>query len=85
MGNITDSSSKLDYYFKSYSHFGIHEDMLKDTVRTKSYENAICRNSHLFKGKTVLDIGSGTGILSMFAVRAGAHHVYSIEMADIWV
>lgn len=84
MGQNNSSSTKLDYYFKSYSHFGIHEDMLKDTVRTKTYENAICKNSHLFKGKTVLDVGSGTGILSMFAARAGAHHVYSIEMADIW-
>jgi protein arginine N-methyltransferase 1 len=23
-----------DYYFDSYSHFGIHEEMLKDRVRT---------------------------------------------------
>lgn len=30
-----------DYYFDSYSHFGIHEEMLKDEVRTKSYMNAI--------------------------------------------
>lgn len=57
--------------------------MLKDVVRTKSYENAICKNPHLFKGKTVLDIGCGTGILSMFAARAGAKHVYGIEMAEI--
>lgn len=78
-----DGKEKLDYYFESYSHFGIHEDMLKDVVRTKSYENAICKNPHLFKGKTVLDIGCGTGILSMFAARAGAKHVYGIEMAEI--
>jgi hypothetical protein len=41
--------------------------MLKDTVRTKSYMNSIMDNPHLFKDKIVLDVGSGTGILSIFA------------------
>ena len=57
--------------------------MLKDKVRTKAYENAITQNPALFKDKIVLDIGCGTGILSMFAARAGAKHVYGIEMANI--
>jgi glucan-binding YG repeat protein len=35
------SLTSADYYFDSYSHFGIHEEMLKDEVRTKSYQNAI--------------------------------------------
>lgn len=35
------SLTSADYYFDSYSHFGIHEEMLKDEVRTKSYMNAI--------------------------------------------
>jgi predicted RNA methylase len=41
--------------------------MLKDTVRTTSYKNAIMENEGLFKNKVVLDVGSGTGILSIFA------------------
>lgn len=49
--------------------------MLKDTVRTGSYRNAILQNEHLFKDKSVLDVGCGTGILSMFAAKAGAKHV----------
>jgi 2-polyprenyl-3-methyl-5-hydroxy-6-metoxy-1,4-benzoquinol methylase len=36
------------------------------------YRNAIYHNKHLFKGKVVMDIGCGTGILSMFAAKAGA-------------
>ena len=40
---------------------GIHEEMLKDQVRTGSYRNAIVNNPHLFKGKTVLDVGCGVG------------------------
>ncbi|CAG8497758.1 7297_t:CDS:2 [Diversispora eburnea] len=69
-----------DYYFDSYAHFGIHEEMLKDEVRTLSYRNSIYQNKHLFKDKIVLDVGCGTGILSMFAAKAGAKH---IDMSNI--
>jgi protein arginine N-methyltransferase 1 len=53
--------------------------MLKDEVRTKSYRAAILQNKHLFGGKIVLDVGCGTGILSMFAAKAGAKHVYGVS------
>lgn len=72
-----------DYYFDSYAHFGIHEEMLKDTVRTLAYKNSILNNKHLFKDKVVLDVGCGTSILSMFAAKAGAKHVYGVDMSDI--
>ena len=45
--------------------------MLKDSVRTRTYMNAIMRNTFLFKGKIVLDVGCGTGILSLFAAKVG--------------
>ena len=72
-----------DYYFDSYAHFGIHEEMLKDEVRTMSYRNAILRNRHLFEDKVVLDVGCGTGILSMFAAQAGARLVIGVDMSGI--
>lgn len=74
---------KHDYYFGSYSSFHIHEEMLKDSVRTRTYQRAIMDNPGDFKDKVVLDLGAGTGILSMFAARAGAKHVYAIEFAEI--
>ncbi|KAI9771671.1 MAG: type I protein arginine N-methyltransferase Rmt1 [Geoglossum simile] len=55
----------------------------KDEVRTKSYQNAISQNRHIFKDKIVLDVGCGTAILSMFAVRAGAQHVIGVDMSTI--
>jgi len=75
--------TSADYYFDSYAHFGIHEEMLKDEVRTTSYQNAILKNPHLFRGKTVLDVGCGTGILCMFAAKAGAAKVIGIECSSI--
>lgn len=71
------------HYFNSYNHHGIHEEMLKDEVRTKSYRDAIYQNPHLFKDKVVLDVGCGTSILSMFAVKAGAKHVIGVDMSTI--
>ncbi|KAI3790100.1 hypothetical protein L2E82_02914 [Cichorium intybus] len=78
-----NSSTSADYYFDSYSHFGIHEEMLKDVVRTKTYQNVIYKNTFLFKDKIVLDVGAGTGILSLFCARAGAKHVYAVECSQI--
>lgn len=52
-----------DYYFDSYAHFGIHEEMLKDEVRTKTYSRAIMESKHVFKDKIVLDVGCGSVIL----------------------
>jgi len=72
-----------DYYFDSYAHFGIHEEMLKDEVRTVTYRNAIYHNRHLFEGKVVMDVGSGTGILSMFAAKAGAKKVFAVEFSNM--
>jgi len=57
--------------------------MLKDTVRTLSYRNAILQNPHLFKDKVVLDVGCGTGILSMFCAKAGAKLVIGVDMSNI--
>lgn len=53
--------------------------MIQDSARTEAYKNAILSNRSLFNGKTVLDVGAGTGILSVFCAQAGASKVYAVE------
>ncbi|EED19039.1 protein arginine methyltransferase RmtB [Talaromyces stipitatus ATCC 10500] len=70
-------------YFTSYSFNTIHETMLKDTVRTDAYRDFIYDNKGLFKDKVVLDVGCGTGILSMFCAKAGAKMVIAVDNSNI--
>jgi protein arginine N-methyltransferase 1 len=79
----SDDLTAADYYADSYGHHSIHEEMLKDEVRTRTYMNAILQNGHIFRNKIVLDVGCGTGILSLFAAKAGAKHVYGVDMSAI--
>ncbi|OWR54302.1 putative arginine n-methyltransferase [Danaus plexippus plexippus] len=85
---IVDCVSKVplecdEGYFNSYAHFGIHYDMLSDKVRTESYRDAILNNKETIKDKVVLDLGCGTGILSMFSATAGAKAVIAVDQSDV--
>lgn len=67
-------------YFASYADPGVHRLMIQDHARTDAYRRAI---EAVAKGKRVLDVGTGTGILSMFAARAGAAHVDAVDSSGI--
>ena len=57
--------------------------MMQDQVRTELYKKAILENPSNFQGKTVMDVGCGSGILSLFAAQAGAKKVYAVEASGM--
>lgn len=57
--------------------------MLEDTARVQAYKQAILGNMEYFKDKVVMDVGCGTGILSIFCAQAGAKKVYTVEASNL--
>lgn len=65
----------------SYRDVTTHRDMLRDVVRTSEYQQAI--RAVVQPGSRVIDFGSGTGVLAIFAARCRAAHVDAIERESI--
>jgi predicted RNA methylase len=65
-------------------NFQIHQLMLKDSARNRAYRQAIFDNADQIRGRTVLDVGAGTGILSVLCAQAGAAKVYAVEASSVW-
>eukprot|EP00775_Hariotina_reticulata_P004143 gene4143-4392_t len=70
-------------YFCTYAFLYHQKDMLEDHKRTGAYYNAVLQNKRMFTDKVVLDVGTGSGILAIFAAMAGARKVYAVEATSM--
>lgn len=68
----SEEENPFTHYYGQLLHQG---NMLQDLVRTGTYQQSMLRNRSNFEDKVVLDVGTGTGILSFFAAQAGARKV----------
>jgi hypothetical protein len=65
-------AASASMYFHYYGMLQHQQNMLQDTTRTGTYYWAMVGNGGDFEGKVVVDVGAGSGILSLFAVQACA-------------
>jgi protein arginine N-methyltransferase 1 len=82
-GNEADKAADFANYFCSYAYLYHQKQMLMDHVRMRAYHSSIMNNKSLFEGKTVLDVGTGSGVLAIWSAQAGAAKVYAVEYTDM--
>ncbi|MDQ1352444.1 MAG: Methyltransferase protein [Acidobacteriota bacterium] len=67
----------MEHKDRVYYSLRTHLEMLRDRVRCLAYQRAL---ASAVQDKIVLDVGCGSGILSLFAARAGAKLVLAVDM-----
>jgi protein arginine N-methyltransferase 1 len=82
-GDEKAKASDFANYFCSYAQLYHQKQMLADHNRMAAYHSAILGNQDVFLDKVVMDIGTGSGILAVWAAQAGARKVYAIEYTDM--
>lgn len=73
-------------YLESYADLDIHEEMLKDFPRVTAYREAIESYSAEWARRgdiTVVDVGSGTGLLAVLCAKSGSKRVIAVEASRI--
>lgn len=64
-------------FVESYRDASTHQMMLEDVVRTTSYDEAL--KEVVTPSSHVIDFGTGTGVLAIFASRHGAARVDAVD------
>ena len=79
MDSLIEMTSS-DLHEDPAAHPRYHRDYLQNPKFLEAFSQAIEQNAHLIKGKTVLDVHCGIGMLSLLAARAGAGKVIGVEV-----
>lgn len=82
LSNKTLSNAIMDVYNTGeFDNIYEHEKMLADRSRVDSYKKAIMK--HIRSEDTVIDLGTGSGILSFFAAQSNAKKIYALDHGNI--
>ena len=68
-------------FFDNFASVDIHRRMLADDTRLDAYHRAL--QSLVGPKTTVLDAGTGSGVLACLAAQAGAERVFAVDNADL--
>lgn len=74
-------TSQPKVHAQTFARWRSQRGMLADRHRTGAFERAIAQV--MVSGGTAIDVGCGSGILSLFAARTGAARVYALESTSI--
>lgn len=74
-------SEQASVLFLDFATLGSQRNMLRDRARNDAFLRAI--REVVRPGDTVVDVGTGTGILAMAAAASGAERVFAIERSSI--
>ncbi|NES03322.1 MAG: methyltransferase domain-containing protein [Okeania sp. SIO2F4] len=70
-------------YFDLYGSMRGHKIIVEDMARMEAYHSAIFKNkSEMIADKVILDVGTGTGVLAVWAAKAGAKRVYAVDASN---
>ncbi|CAL8308779.1 unnamed protein product [Merluccius merluccius] len=78
-----ESAAAGGRYLEFHGCLSQQQNLLQDYQRTATYQRAMLANEADFRDKVVLSVGGGSGILSFFAVQAGAKRVYAVETSPM--
>lgn len=68
-------------YQEAFGGWKSQRGMLVDHIRTEGFQKAI--HATVRPGDRVVDVGTGSGVLAMFAAQAGAAEVYGLELTEM--